>query len=81
MTPPLPVVYRTPITERDYDRIRSGHCRLYVTVRRCRKAQAGKPYTGKPAQLNFVLVPFGHEMWPHDWATHSIPLYLEPPPD
>ncbi len=75
---PIPVVYRTPITEKDAGRILAGHCRIYATVRRGRPPAANSP--GRPPELNFVLVGAGHQFWPTGWSTHTLPLYLEPPP-
>jgi len=76
----IPVVYRVNITPADEARIRAGHCRMYLTLRRGRPAKRFNDDT-HPPQLAFVLVPSGHHMWPTDWAAHSVPLYLEPPPD
>ena len=80
--PTIPVVYRTPITEKDAQRVLSGRARIYVTLRRGQAPAPRSPGSpvrpGRVPQIAFVLVGAGHRVWPTDWPVRSIMLYTEP---
>jgi len=62
----IPVVYRTPVTTRDLERLYAGRCHLHVTVRR------------RPPHVTFVLVPKGRRAFPTSWSSTTARVYFEP---